>query len=129
MSKKVLIVEDDVTLQGLLVERLKAAGIEAMGVETGVAALGEAQKNVPDLVVLDIMLPGGMNGFDVLEQIKKDPRLKDIPVVVLTNLDSEEKVALSIGAADYIIKTKISLDDVIKRVRARLEASSDVKPN
>lgn len=129
MAKRVLIVEDDVTLQGLLVERLKGFGIEATGVETGIMALSEAQKNTPDLVVLDIMLPGGMNGFDVLEQMKKDPRLKDIPVIVLTNLDSEEKVALSIGAADYIIKTKISLDDVIKRVRARLETPSDIKPS
>ncbi len=71
----------------------------------------------PDLVILDIMLPGGMNGFDVLEKLKKDDALKKIPVFVITNLESEEKVARQIGAVDYAVKVHIDPHELVDKIR------------
>ncbi len=120
-KKKVLIIEDDVTLQKVLTEKISALGVEVFGAETGQQALNRVKSEMPNLILLDIMLPGGMNGFDVLEQIKANPILKAIPVIVLTNLDTEQKTALDIGAIDYIVKTNISLDEVILKVKNLLQ--------
>jgi DNA-binding response OmpR family regulator len=84
---------------------------------TGAEGLHLAENQKPDLLLLDIILPGGMNGFDVLEQIKRNDSLKDIPVIVLTNLDSETVIAKKIGAADYMIKSETSLDEMIVKIK------------
>jgi len=120
-KKSVLVVEDDSALQKLLVEKLGEINVDAFGVGTGLQALNHIKSNPPALVLLDIMLPGGMNGFDVLEQLKANETLKEIPVIVLTNLDTEQKTALDIGAIDYIVKTNISLDEVILKVKNQLQ--------
>jgi DNA-binding response OmpR family regulator len=70
----------------------------------------------PDLVLLDIMLPGGMNGFDVLEEIRGDENTAKLKVIVMSNLDSEEKEARLIGVEDYIIKANTSIDEVMKKI-------------
>ena len=77
--------------------------------------------------MLDIMLPGGMNGFDVLEKLKADPLTEKIPVVVLTNLDSEEKVAKTIGACDYIVKSDTTKDELVKIAKSCLNSPLSAK--
>ncbi len=119
-EKKVLIVEDTAGLQKVLAERINALGVDATGVGTGQEAITFIKNEKPQLVLLDIMLPGGMNGFDVLKQMHADPELKKIPVIVLTNLDTEQKTATDLGAVDYVVKTNISLDDVIEKIKSRL---------
>ncbi len=119
-KKKVLIVEDDAGLQKILAEKIGELGAEVMQAETAQAALTKIKESRPDLILLDIMLPGGMNGFDVLEQVKKNPLLKNIHVIVLTNLDSEQKTALDIGAEDYIVKSNISLDEIVLKVKNQI---------
>lgn len=114
--KKILIIEDSTDLQQVYTDALTKKGFEVSYAETAQKALGMLQNDVPDLVVLDIMLPGGGNGFDVLEQMKKDPRLAKIPVIVVTNLDSEEKTARDIGANDYIVKSSMTLPKIIDRI-------------
>lgn len=120
-NKKILIVEDDQNLRQILVERLGGMGFSVDEAENGQQALNKIKAVQPNLVLLDIMLPGGMNGFDVLEQIKANPALKDIPVIVLTNLDTEQKTALDIGAIDYIVKANISLDEVVLKINNNLQ--------
>lgn len=120
-KKNVLIVEDDESLQKLIIKRLGEEGIEGIGVNTGAQALNKIKGARPGLVVLDIMLPGGINGFDVLEQLKANPTLKQIPVIVLTNLDTEQKTTLDIGAVDYIVKSNISIDEVILKIKNNLQ--------
>jgi DNA-binding response OmpR family regulator len=115
--KRILIVEDDMSLQQILAEKLGNLGFEPVTAGTGQQALNKIKVSVPDLILLDIMLPGGMNGFDVLERIKANPVLKNIPVIVLTNLDTEQKTALDIGAIDYIVKANISLDEVVLKIK------------
>lgn len=119
-KKSVMVVEDDESLQKLIIDKLAENEIPAFGVTTGAQALSRVRSAPPGLIVLDIMLPGGMNGFDVLEQLKANPILKPIPVIVLTNLDTQQKTALDIGAVDYIVKSNISLEEVILKIKNNL---------
>lgn len=118
--KRVLVVDDDLSLQKILTDKLTQSGIQVSAVTTGDDAL-QAAKKQPHLILLDIMLKGSKNGFDVLEELKRDPILRPIPVIVLTNLDGEQKSALSIGAVDYIEKTNISIDEVVLKVKNLLQ--------
>ncbi|HJY98995.1 MAG TPA: response regulator [Patescibacteria group bacterium] len=118
--KKLLIVEDDTKLQDILKEKLVAAGLNVDQALNGQQAFSKIKSEKYDLILIDIMLPGGVNGFDVLEQIKANPVLKEVPVIVLTNLDTEQKTALDIGAVDYIVKASISLDEVILKIKSHL---------
>lgn len=118
--KKILIIEDDSALQQIYKEAFTPEGIAIEEAMTAKEGLEKAKLAPPDLIILDIMLPGGMNGFDALEKLKQDPKLKDIPVVILTNLDSEKDSALKIGAVDYIIKSTTSIKDVVGRIKSLL---------
>lgn len=114
--KKILIIEDSSELQTLYTDALTAKGFQVSYAATAQKGLGMLQTDKPDLLILDIMLPGGGNGFDVLEQMKKDPRLSSVPVFVVTNLDSEERTAREIGVVDYIVKTSTSFPTIIDRI-------------
>ena len=118
---KILLIEDDSQLVKLYQDVFVDAGFKVLTATTGKKGLEYARSENPDLILLDIMLPNGMNGFDVLEQLEKDGKLKRIPVFVLTNLDSEEKVAKEIGAADYIIKAHVDPSEVVERVKKVLK--------
>lgn len=114
MKKKILIVEDDTALFQIYSDLFNAKGIDVVSAKTGQEALVLIESEKPDLIILDIMLPGGMNGFDVLEKVEASPEMKKIPVIVLTNLDSEEHVAKVIGAKKYMVKADTTTDDVVK---------------
>jgi len=118
MNKRILIVEDDAAIDKVYLEKLGKEGYAMDVALAGNEALAELAKNDYGLVILDIMLPGHMNGFDVLERMKKDERLRNIPVIVLTNLDTEEKTAKEIGANMYFVKSNISIDEVVKNVNS-----------
>lgn len=116
----IFIVDDDPQLQKIYSHVLTEAGYEIGQAENGHVALEEMKKKVPDLVLLDIMLPGGMNGFDVFEQMKLEPALKNVKVIFLTNLDSEKKIALAMGAIDYSVKVDTSVADILAKVKKYL---------
>lgn len=120
-KKSVLVVEDNINLRNLIVDKLQAEGLDTFVADTAQQGEIQVKENHPNLILLDIMLPGGMNGFDLLEELKRDPILKAIPVIVLTNLSTEEKTATEIGAIDYIVKTDISLDEVALKVKNHLQ--------
>lgn len=115
--KKILIVEDDLEVQSLYKQKLDQSGYTVMQAYTGQDGLDSVKSGLPDLIILDIMLPGGINGFDVLEQLKRDQQTASIPVFVLTNLDAEEETAKSLGVIEYIVKTRTSLEDVTDKIR------------
>ncbi len=98
--KRILIVEDDAEFQEIYKNKLAEEGFEVSNAYVGKQALEMLKGQKPDVILLDIILPGGMNGFDVLEQIKRNENLKSIPVIVLTNLDGEAKTAMEVGAVD-----------------------------
>ena len=117
--KKILIIEDDGALcknfQKIFFEKYKLviAG-------TGTDGLGKALQWLPNLIILDIILPGGMNGFDVLHKLKGCQETKDIPVVVYTRLEDEKISAIEEGATDYLVKSKTNVRRVAEVVNERL---------
>jgi DNA-binding response OmpR family regulator len=115
---KILLVEDDKFLRTVLERKLINEGFEVLSVVDGDEALEKVITDKPDIILLDIILPK-KSGFLVLENIKKDPELKKIPVIIISNLGQEEdiKKGLSLGATEYFVKAKISLDDVVKKVK------------
>jgi DNA-binding response OmpR family regulator len=120
VKKKILIVEDDHALQTIYGNKFDQEGFEVLQAYTGQQGLTLAKDRVPDLILLDVMLPEGMNGFDFLEQIRLDERLKKVPVILFTNLDSEKNVAFSMGAVDYVVKANTSIEELVKKVKSHL---------
>lgn len=114
---RVLIIEDEAAYGQILKDSFEKEKFEVVVFSDVRQAIAEIDKNRPDVILLDIMLPGGMNGFDLLEKIKANKLTKNIPVIVVTNLGSEEKVAREIGADFYFIKTETTIDQIIKKVK------------
>jgi two-component system phosphate regulon response regulator PhoB len=104
-DKRILLVEDNEDLAGLVQYRLRKEGYQVVWRADGLSGLEEARASHPDLVILDLFLPR-MSGFEVLETLKQDAATRSIPVVLLTALSQEENVikGLALGAADYMIK-------------------------
>ncbi len=122
MPERILVVEDEpLILRGLL-DALKDEGFRAEGVTDGPAALEAVGRAEPDLVVLDLMLPG-LNGFEVLKRLRRDGRRT--PVIVLTARGAEEDrlKGLGLGADDYVTKP-FSLRELLARVRAVLRRAA-----
>ena len=117
MAKKILLVEDDKVLSQMYQDKLSRQGFDIVSADTGSKSLTMLKSFIPDIILLDIMLPGGMNGFDILQIIKKDPKLMKIPVIVLTNLDTEKNTALDLGATDYVVKSDVVLTELVKIIK------------
>lgn len=122
---KILLIEDDSLLQKLYQSKLSDEGFSVLVTGDGKSGLDLIKSQKFDLILLDIMLPGGINGFDVLETVMRDPVLRRTPVIMLTNLDSEEKTAREIGAVDYFIKTKAPLMQIVERIKEILKGKKE----
>jgi DNA-binding response OmpR family regulator len=115
--KKILIIEDESALQKTLGEILSQQGYEVLSALNGEVGLKLAQSKKPDLILLDLILPK-IHGFDVLKKIKDNPETKEIPVIVLTNLESikDIKTALELGATTYLVKANYSLKELMIKI-------------
>ncbi len=100
--RRVLLVDDDPAIHDLLLRTLEPAGFEVTSARGGEAGLAAARENPPDCIILDVVMPA-MDGWAVLTELKKDPALATIPVVMLTFLQSRS-AGLALGAADYLVK-------------------------
>lgn len=116
----ILVVDDDDIVARTIERSLRAVGFRVAVVHSGVEALQVARRQPPDLMVLDVIMPG-MDGFEVCRQIRADPILQDLPVLFLTAKGKEEDriVGLRAGADDYLSKP-FNLDELYLRVRAIL---------
>ena len=116
--KKILFIEDEDTLQKALGGFLKDAGYEVINALDGEIGLELASSENPDLILLDIVLPK-INGFEVLKELKQKEETKDIPVIVLTNMENIEDIdkIIQLGATTYMIKTEYKLEEVIEKVK------------
>jgi len=119
--KHILIVEDELSMQRALKNKLEQSGYRISTAADGNAALEEIRAKKPDLVLLDLIMPK-LDGISVLREVKKDDELRNIPVVILTNLSTGDKVAeaMQLGTFDFLVKANYSLDDVLKKVRERI---------
>lgn len=118
--KKIALIEDDPDLFELLQHNLSRQSYEFTGRQTGDSALDFLHRERPDLLLLDVLLPG-QDGIDICRQIKADSELRTLPVIFLSALDSETDrvLGLEIGAEDYIVKP-FSIRELLARVKARL---------
>lgn len=116
----IYIVEDDKSIRDLLLYALKNEGYESEGFESSEDFYSALKKMPPDLVILDIMLPGD-NGLDILQEIRKNPKLKNLPIMMLTAKTTEfDKITgLDMGADDYVTKP-FSVLELLSRIRALL---------
>lgn len=121
---KILSIEDDAFLSGLVSGKLVENGFSVLTAATGTAGITMAQKEHPALILLDLMLPD-IGGFEILEKLKADPTTKDIPVIILSNLGGREEMekGVALGASSYLIKSNILPQEVAEMVAARVAAN------
>ena len=125
LMKNILIIEDDVFLGDVLVEKFKKEGFEAHLSRDGAEGLAEMKKFKPDLILLDIILPT-MNGYEILEAKQKDPEIEKIPVIIISNSGQPVEInrALALGVKDYFIKAQFDPEEVMVKVRTFLKKNS-----
>ncbi|MCK5490288.1 MAG: response regulator [Candidatus Pacebacteria bacterium] len=116
-KKKILVIEDEATLQKALSDILIREGYDVINATDGTLGLSLARSENPDLILLDIILPG-MDGFEILRNIKEKDK-SQVPIIILTNLSDLNDIqkALDIGATTYLVKADFHLDDVLKKVK------------
>lgn len=122
-GKKILIVEDDDFLLQMYTTKLELEGFKVLEAMNGLQGLKVAQKEIPDLILLDLNLPE-LSGFEVLSQLKRDDETKGIKVLILTNYSQKEDIdrCLELGADDYLIKAHFVPSEVIAKIKIILEA-------
>lgn len=121
MSKKVLIVEDDEFLRAIAAKKIQGDGYEVAVAVDGPSALGIAETEKPDLILLDLLLPG-LSGFDVLAQVRNLEAFKTIPILIFSNLGEQDDIAKakSLGATDFLVKANFTLEEVSTKIKSYL---------
>lgn len=117
--KQVVVVEDDKLLTNLITKKLKAEGYEVVHAENGEKALALMKEGkAPEVILLDILLPG-IDGFEVLKNIKQHEGWKNTPVIILSNLGQESDIEQGkrLGAAAFLVKALLSLDEIMREIK------------
>ena len=122
MPKTILFIEDESALQKTFGEILKQEGYEMIPALDGEVGLRLAKDKKPDLILLDLILPR-IHGFDVLKKLKEDKETKEIPIIVLTNLEgiSDVDKAIELGATTYLVKAQYTLEEVVEKIKKALK--------
>lgn len=122
MSKKILVVEDDQFLANAYKLKLSKSGFEIQVAYDGNEALEVLKEFTPDAILLDLIMPN-LDGFATLSAIQQDENLKNIPVIVASNLGQKEDVAKAkeLGAMDFIVKSNVSIEDIVQKVNSVIE--------
>ncbi|MBI2096353.1 MAG: response regulator [Candidatus Taylorbacteria bacterium] len=120
-GKKIMWIEDDKFLSDLIAKRLSSENATLIHAADGESAVSLVDKSLPDIIILDILLPG-MNGFEVLEKIRKNDRTKNIPVIILSNLGQKSDIekGRELGAKKFLIKATVTLDEIVDELKRAL---------
>jgi DNA-binding response OmpR family regulator len=118
MSKNILVIEDDKFLRELISKKLIKEGYSVSEAIDGEEGLKKIKGEKPDLVLLDLILPG-IDGFEVLSKVKEDTALPPIPIIILSNLGQKEDVekGLKLGAVDYLIKAHFTPGEIVEKIK------------
>lgn len=127
--QKIMLVEDDDSLREIYSIRLTAEGYQIVMAHDGEEALAVAVKERPDLIITDAMMPK-ISGFDMLDILRSTPEMKDIKVIIMTALSSDEQRARgeSLGANRYLVKSQVGIEDVINVVHEVLDNKNNGQP-
>jgi len=130
MAKKILIVEDDVFLGDVLLQKLLKEGFESYLERDGELAVDKMKEIKPDLILLDIILPN-KNGYEILEIKKDNPDIAAIPVIIISNSGQPVEInrALALGVKDYLVKAQFDPEEVLEKVRHQMvNSDTETKP-
>lgn len=121
MAKRVLIIEDDPSLLDILAFKISSEGFEVLKAHDGQEGLDIALRELPDLILLDLLLPK-RPGLNMLEDLRKDEKSKQIPVIVLTNLSENSTIykSIALNSSAYFIKSNSSLEVIANEVKNKL---------
>lgn len=124
MAKKIMILEDDIFVMDIYQTKLLQSGFEVISAENGLEGLKKLKTmegNMPDLILLDIMMPY-MDGLEFLEKMRKEEKIKDIPVILLSNLSQREEIdkGIELGAKDYLIKSHFTPSEVLEKINTHI---------
>ena len=121
-NKKILIIEDDANLRNVLEEFFEAVKMLVKTASDGESGLKSLRDFLPDVVLLDIILPK-KDGYEIIKEIKNDEKIKDIPVILLTNLGGLNDIekALALGATTYLVKGDYQVKEIVEKVKEVLE--------
>jgi len=122
MKKRILFIEDERALQESVREVLEKENFIVFSAFDGQTGLTMAKREKPDLILLDLILPR-IDGFKVLEKLKEDKETKDIPVIILTNLEEIKSVesTVALGARSYLVKSYYSLQELVDKIKRELK--------
>jgi DNA-binding response OmpR family regulator len=125
-KKKIVLVEDEETIGNLIVLRLEKSGYEVLWAKDGKRGLELIVEQKPDLVLLDIVLPG-LGGFDILDSLKRDNILPDLSVVIISNSGQPVEIerAKRLGIRDYLVKVNFSPEEVLEKVQSVLSSPKE----
>lgn len=117
MAKKILLVDDDLTISEMYCERLEAEGYDMVISHDGESGLAAAKAEKPDLILLDIMMPK-MNGLDVAKALKDESSVKNVPIIFLTALiqDADKVSAMTSGDNQYLVKSETTPGELAAKV-------------
>jgi DNA-binding response OmpR family regulator len=120
---KIAIIEDDFQIVQMYRSKFEKEGYGVQTAADGLSGLKLIQEYRPNVVLLDIMMPE-MSGVDMLKKLRRDPNMKNVRIIVLTNMDdpTTERTVRDLGANDYFVKADLSPKEVEKRVAATLES-------
>jgi len=120
--KKIIIVEDEEVLLGLLQKKLTKEGYQVETAGNGQEGLEKIRSNKPDLILLDIVMPK-MGGFEVIEEINQSEELKKIPIIIISNSGQPVELdrAKELGVKDCLVKTDFDPEEVVVKVKKQLE--------
>lgn len=118
MADKILIIEDDKFLRELISQKLLREGYDIIEAVDGEKGIEEVKKEKPNLILLDLILPG-IDGFEILAKIKADPKISKIPIIILSNLGQKADIqkGLEMGAVDYLIKAHFTPGEIVEKIR------------
>ena len=122
MSNKIVLIEDDKSILEMYELKFKEEGLDVLIASDGLSGLELIKTQQPNLILLDIMLPK-MDGFAILTEIKKDDKLKNIPVLLLTNLGQKADIEKGekLGAVDYVVKASLTPAQVVEKIQSYLK--------
>lgn len=121
MAKKILLVEDEEIMINLLQKKLTQEGYDVTVAVNGEEGIEKMKEQKPDVVLLDIIMPK-KGGFEVMEEMNKDPVLKEVPVIIISNSGQPVELdkAKELGAKDWLIKTEFDPQEVLDKVRKQI---------
>jgi len=123
-KRKILLTEDELFLSSLLQMKLEQEGFQVQRAKDGEEAMQILETFIPDLLLLDLILPK-KNGFEVLESMRQDPRFSKVPVIIISMLGQDTDIARgkSLGVIDYIVKARLSVDELVNKVKDKVKSS------